>query len=304
MKTYNIKVRYFFILVLIFSFFTSQASTFHAEDTILPGRMLSFKDSLFLGVKAPKKIYVYHIMQPKQNLKGLESYYSISVGDLAYYNPELSNVNSIPVGFPVKIPIPINQVYLKDNAITAVRWKVIPLMYQVKPGETLFRIAKVYFGMDVETLKARNGLESNVLEKGQILLIGWMSAKGIPQNARKYSGLGGELRGINDNLRKKFVAGSRTKSGKKKKAIKERGIASWSKGSSRDTKLYALHRTAPIGTILKVYAPAAKRTLFVKVIGKLSNNVHKSDVILYLSPSAAKALGAVNDRLRVQLTHY
>lgn len=304
MKTYNIKVRYFFTFILIFSFFKSQASTFHAEDSLLPGRMLSFRDSLFLGVKAPKKIYIYHVMQPKQNLKGLEGYYSISVGDLAYYNPELSDINSIPVGFPVKIPIPINQIYLKDNATTAVRWKVIPLMYQVKPGETLFRIAKVYFGMDVETLKARNGLESNVLEKGQILLIGWMNAKGIPQNARKYSGLGGELRDINYNLRKKFVEGSRTKDGVAKKVIKERGIASWSKGSSRDTNLYALHRTAPIGTILKVYAPAAKRTLFVKVIGQLSDNVHQRDITLYLSPSAAKALGAVNDRLRVELSYY
>ena len=292
------------VFLFIFSFSKSQASSFHAEDSIVPGRMLSFKDSLFLGVKGPKKIYIYHIMQPRQTLKGLENYYSISVGDLAYYNPGLSNINSIPVYFPVKIPIPIRQVYLKDNETTAVKWKVVRLLYQVKPGETLFRIAKVYFGMDVETLKARNGLESNTLEKGQILHIGWMNVKGIPQSARKYSGLSGELRGINDNLRKKFGAKSRTASGKKKKANKERGIASWSKGSSRDTKLYALHRTAPIGTILKVYAPAAKRTLFVKVIGRLSNNVHKSDVILYLSPSAAKSLGAINPRLRVELTHY
>ena len=262
--------------------------------------MLSFKDTVFLGVKGPKKVYLLHEMKSGQNLKGLEKYYSLSVGDLAYYNPEILNINAIPIGHKVNVSVPLSSLLREDNEMTQTRWRVVPLFYQVKSGETLFRIARIYFNMPIETLMARNGMENTILEPGQVLHIGWLDVKGIPPTARKYSGLSGEMRVINENLRKKYVADANAK----KREVKQRGIAVWSKESSRDTKLYAMHRTAKIGTVIKVYAPAAKRTLYVKVMGKLSDNIHRGDVVLYLSPSAAKSLGAVNERLRVELSYF
>lgn len=273
----------------------------NALDTIVPGRMLSFKDSVFVGVKAPRKVYLKHKMKPKQTLNGLEKYYSISVGDLAYYNPEVGNLNAIPVNHSLRVPIPLNKLITADNELTKVRWKVVPILYKVKPKETIFRIAKVYFNMDIDLLKQRNGLVDNNLSTGQVLHIGWINVKGIPASARKYSGISSELRVVNFNLKKRFQADTKNS---KKKLYKQKGIAAWSKKSSRDTKLYAMHRTAPIGSVIKVYAPSSKRTLYVKVMGKMSNNVYKRDVILYLSPAAAKSLGAVNERLRVDLNYH
>ncbi len=272
----------------------------NAVDTIVPGRMLSFKDSVFIGVKAPRKVYLMHRMKPKQTLNGLEKYYSISVGDLAYYNPEVGNLNAIPVNHLLRVPIPLNKLITGDTEITKVRWKVVPVLYKVKPRETIFRIAKMYFNMDIDLLKKRNGLVDNTLSTGQILHIGWIDVKGIPASSRKYSGISGELRVVNSNLKKRFQADVKSK----KKLYKQKGIAVWSKKSSRDTKLYAMHRTAPIGSVIKVYAPSSKRTLYVKVMGKMSNNVYKSDVVLYLSPAAAKSLGAVNQRMRVDLNYH
>lgn len=295
------------LCILLTSFTTNKGKIFNNStseesiDTIVPGRMLSFKDSVYLGVMGEKKVYLIHRMKPAQTLKGLEKYYSISAGDITFMNPSIKNMNVIPVGHPVKIPLPVKAIMMEDNETTKVRWKVIPLLYKVKKGDTVFRIAKKYFDMPIETLMKRNNLENYSLELGKVLHIGWMDVKGIKPGLRTYTGLNAELRAINRKLKKRFIADAQ---GKKKKLVKKRGIAKWNRNSSRDVKLYALHRTAPIGTVIKVYAPSAKRTLYVKVMGKMSKNVYLPDEILYLSPSAAKALGGVNERLRVDLTYY
>lgn len=292
------------ILVLTLTFSTSStAHTNHLtkEDTIVPGRMLSFKDTLYANFRGGRQLYITHVMKRGQTLNGLEKYYAVSVGDLVYYNPDIKDIYAIPVGKGVRIPIQVSHIMREDNEITQVRWKVIPIMYQVKQGETLYRVSKTYFGMPIDMIKKRNNLTSDVLKKGQVLHIGWLNVKGIQPSERKYSGLKGELRVVNSNLKKKFDADA--KNTRKREKI-QKGTAIWKKSSSRDTKLYALHRTVPIGTVIKVYCPSTKRTLHVKVMGKMSDDVYRDDYIIYLSPAAATSLGAVNAKLRVELTYY
>jgi LysM repeat protein len=293
------------ILILSLVAFLSNAGvcnvhTITKVDTILPGRMLSFKDTLHVNFKGGTQPFIIHKMKYGQNLKGLEQYYAISVGDLIYFNPEIKSFTQIPVGQSIRIPIALSNLMLEDNEITKVRWKVVPVVYKVKPGETIFRVAKTYFNMPVETLLKRNKLKTSTLKTGQILHIGWFNVKGIMPSERKYTGLKGELRGVNATLMQKYEAASQ--SGKAKKF--ERGSAIWKKSSSRDTKLYALHRTAPIGSVIKVYSVASKRTLYVEVKGRMSDNVYDSEDIIYLSPAAATSLGAVNEHLRVELTYF
>lgn len=270
-------------------------------DSIIPGRMLSFKDTLQINFKSSTQPYLIHKMKPGQTLKGLEKYYAISVGDLIYYNPEVKNFYQIHIGQSVRIPIALSHLILEDNETTAVRWKVIPIFYKVKPGETLFRVARTYFKIPVNTLMKRNNLVNNTLKTGQLLQVGWFDVKGIQPTERKYTGLKGELRIVNAKLKKKYDVTSKV-SGNSKKF--QRGTSIWKKSSSRDTKLYALHRTAPIGTIIKVYCPSSKRTLYVEVKGRMSDNVYRDNFIIYLSPAAATSLGAVNERLRVELTYF
>jgi LysM repeat protein len=296
------KIVFIFLLALTFANIGFANTNYTSKaDSLIPGRMLSFKDTLQVAFKSSTQPFLIHKMKPGQTLKGLEKYYAISVGDLVYYNPEIKNLYQIHVGQSVRIPISLSNLMLKDNATTKVRWRVIPVLYKVKPGETLFRIAKTYFNMPIDTLMKRNNLTSNTLKTGQLLHMGWLNVKGIQPNERKYTGLKGELRIVNAKLKKKYDAVAKT-SRKSKKF--ERGTSIWKKSSSRDTKLYALHRTAPIGTIIKVYCPSSKRTLYVEVKGRMSNNVYRENFIIYLSPAAATSLGAVNERLRVELTYF
>jgi outer membrane murein-binding lipoprotein Lpp len=47
-----------------------------------------------------------------------------------------------------------------------------PVMHAVKPGDTLFRLSRQY-GVDVKQLKEWNELQSNVIEIGQKLVVGY-----------------------------------------------------------------------------------------------------------------------------------
>lgn len=84
--------------------------------------------------------------------------------------------------------------------------------------------------------------------------------------------------------------------------ITQKGVAVWNK-SQNSAELFALHKTAPIGSILQVTNPLNDRVIYVKVIGKFQTAGHRYDAILFLSSAAAKALGGINKNFRVEI-HY
>lgn len=66
----------------------------------------------------------------------------------------------------------------------------------------------------------------------------------------------------------------------------------------------ALHRTAPMGTILKVRNEMNNREVFVRVQGKLPDTALTDKVIIRISRSAYDRLGAIDPRFRVEVTYY
>jgi len=73
-------------------------------------------------------------------------------------------------------------------------------------------------------------------------------------------------------------------------------------GASNDLFL-ALHRTAPVGTIMQVRNEMNDQSVFVKVIGKLPDTGENSKVIVKISKRAYERLAAVDRRFRVQLSY-
>lgn len=86
-------------------------------------------------------------------------------------------------------------------------------------------------------------------------------------------------------------------------SITEKGIASWTKSSSDDGNYYALHKTAPIGTVITMKNLNNGKSLTVKVIGKLPDTGANQNVIIKISGSAAQNLGILDDKVLVQLTY-
>lgn len=95
------------------------------------------------------------------NLWQISKKFNVSVSDIKKAN-NLKN-NKLQVGMKLVIP-------QKDNKITKQLKSREPEYHVVKKGETLFRIAKKY-NISVEELKRLNGLDSDIISKGQKLIV-------------------------------------------------------------------------------------------------------------------------------------
>lgn len=86
--------------------------------------------------------------------------------------------------------------------------------------------------------------------------------------------------------------------------VLESGLAELIEGTDGNRKYLALHRTAPVGTILKVKNEMNNREVFVRVMGKLPDNAMSDKLVIKISKSAYDRLGAIDPRFRVQVTYY
>jgi len=84
------------------------------------------------------------------------------------------------------------------------------------------------------------------------------------------------------------------------KKFSEQGIAEMIDAGEGTNKFLALHRTAPIGTLIKVANQANRQSVWVKVIGKLSS---PGDVVIKISPKAFEKLSQNDKRIRAELSY-
>ena len=85
-----------------------------------------------------------------------------------------------------------------------------------------------------------------------------------------------------------------------KKTI-ETGIAELIDVPDNSGKYLALHKSAPIGTLVLVKNLANNQSIWVKVIGRLPNA--DSKLIIKLSPKAFERLNAVDKRIRAEISY-
>jgi rare lipoprotein A (peptidoglycan hydrolase) len=126
--------------------------------------------------------------------------------------------------------------------------------------------------------------------------MGWMDIRGIPENYRKFRGH--PLWKNNQTYRDWYLNARLVK-----KEYLERGIAHWHKDSSQEGEFLALHRTAPINSIVAINNPMNNRTLYAKVIGRIPDAVYEDNVIVVLSPKAAMLLGARDANFFVKMRY-
>ncbi len=90
-------------------------------------------------------------------------------------------------------------------------------------------------------------------------------------------------------------------------ATSEKGVATWIENNGIQTandRFYALHSTAPIGSIIKVRNLMNNRTIYAKVIGSLSESEKQEKVLIKLSVGAAERLNVLDNRFVVEMTYY
>jgi len=84
----------------------------------------------------------------------------------------------------------------------------------------------------------------------------------------------------------------------------EKGVATWIDDPTLDpSKKLVLHRTAPVGTVIKITNPMTGRTTFAKVVGRIYDNESNKDAILVMTKNVAESIGALDKRVRVTISY-
>lgn len=275
---------------------TNIFATTAQDSVVIPLRMLHPIDTLEAIIQGNNRFLLHHV-KPKQTLYSISKYYGLEITDLMYYNPSLKT--GVEINQTIKIPVGSRDIKWKKTSKT-IKWRMIEVVYVVKPKDTVYKIAKTKFGMELDSFRHLNNMTHDTLEIGDKVIVGWIDIDGIPPKVGVRAWLPISLYNSYRKLKAIYLKNSQDK---KKQEVTEKGPAVWHK-NQKTNNLYALHKTAPIGSVLKVTNPLNNRTLYVKVVGRMQTAGYRYDTVLVLSHGAAEALGGVNKSFRVDISYY
>lgn len=256
--------------------------------------VLDASDSIYIEMTPLQEKAFNHVVEKNQTLFSIAKFYGLKVVDLFYYNPDLEK-SSLSIGTIIKIPMPTKGIIRRRGKKFDPN-KCVPVCYIVKPKDNLYKIAKTWFKVPIDTLIERNNLPSPGIHVGQTLHIGWMRKTGIPATYRKFRGQPIDKK--NQKLARKYQQASQVK-----RERKEHGVAYWQDVGVKSVDLYALHRKAPLNSIIAITNPMTRRTVYAKVIGPIPESVHDDNVVAVISSRVAKLLGAKDQRAYVKLRY-
>jgi peptidoglycan endopeptidase LytF len=161
----------------------------------------------------------------------------------------------------------------------------------------MYSIATKY-KMTMDQLKAKNNLTDNSLSVGQKLLI-----KGqYPVKPAFVPSVSSQGIDSTNSIKDPSLRYPPSRYGLNQ--VDEKGTATWIADQDLDpTKMLVLHRSAPIGTVMKITNPMSNRTTFAKVVGKFTENESTKDIIIVMTKAVADALGALDKRFYCSLTY-
>ncbi|WP_218859008.1 DPBB and LysM peptidoglycan-binding domain-containing protein [Mucilaginibacter sp. E4BP6] len=308
----------FRILLLVTILLTSTTSLFAN----------SLRDSIGVENKDGKKI-ILHKVDPKDNYYSIGRRYKVSPKAIMQYN----NNATMQIGVIIKVPTdkpflessyntpqkpqPTSPVVVKQHVTPPVQSQPeqvqqtapeqkpmatssnVPTQdYKVSAGETLYSIAK-RFGTTVEDITSINGLTSTTLTPGQIIKVraGQTPAPTAPVTA-KPDATSVVVPADSANA----VKFNTNHYGLYEKD--EKGVATWMDDADLDpNKKLVLHRTAPIGTVIKITNPMTNLTTYAKVVGRFTDNEANKDVIIVVTKNVADSLGALDKRFHVSISY-
>lgn len=274
--------------------------------TTLPKITETPKNTVISATPAPTN----HTVKAKENLNLLAKMYGTSAEEIKKLN-QLSSIN-LQIGQVLQIPTagtsqnqgmsentvttPVqssaSSTTTNPSTITATKAIEPSFEHLVSAGETIFSIAKKY-NLTTYQLKNFNSLTSNELTVGQKLIIKGEAAMAANTSAAADDDTAptASTTSIKDPTLK--YAASRYGLTQ----VEEKGVAVWIEDLDLEAnKMLVLHRTATMGTVIKITNPMTNRSTFAKVVGKFTENETTKDVIIVLTKAVADAVGALDKR--------
>jgi len=259
-------------------------------------------DSLGLK-KENNKTFLLFKVGPKQSLFSILKRYNLSLTEFKSAN---SNVE-IPVKTGEILYIPLHYLEESNPAPKVVEEKVTEApkeaeIHIVAPKQGLLSVANMH-KVTMAELRKWNNLTSDRLQEGQRLIVSDPSGTKSTIAVDKASLLPAKTTAAVTPPAPAPVAEAPAKE-KGPEDIKkkiETGIAELIDVPDNSGKFLALHRTAPIGTLVLVKNLTNNQSIWVKVIGRLPGG--DSKVIIKLSPKAFEKLNAVDKRVRAEISY-
>lgn len=268
-------------------------------------------------------VLVLHKVKSGQTLYSLSRRYGTSVQSIRDENGGLSA--GLKVGQTLKIP------YGKEIRETASN--AIPTdtkVHTVGKGETLFSISRKY-GLKVEQLKTLNKLSSNALALGQKLIVEASTPAQTPQPVEEAPK---EEPVKTDEQENPVVSEPETPvvsvdttstevaidtasttieiqkeapavyEGTPFKEVTEEGVAELIEEEEPSKKFLALHKTAKVGTVIKIRNLKNDLTVYVRVVGQIPDTSDNENVLIKINKRAHDQLKALDPRFMAELSYF
>ena len=287
----------------------------------------SAADSVGVENQNGKKV-ILHKLAPKDNYYSIARRYNVSPKAIIKFNNNakmvIGSIIKVPTDRPYAEPVqtvkaapvhqnkPVVQAPVTQPTVTQqqqtqpanTRDDATPTQYKVSAGETLYSIAK-RFNTTVEDIVNLNGLKSNSISPGQVLLVksNTPSSTTAPPTTQPVD----NAVATRDSTSPVSVPDSSHHIDANRFGIyekDEKGVATWMDDDGLDpNKMLVLHKTAPIGTVIKITNVMTNRTTFAKVVGRFTDTEQTKDVVIVMTKNVAQALGALDKRFQVNLSY-
>ena len=243
---------------------------------------------------------VLHIVQEGETLYRLAREYEVTTDNIKSWNALGTDPLKIGQSIVIYQPLPEKEKPDPERYVT----------HQVEEGETLYAIARAYQEPLVELMK-RNELTTENIKLGQTLIICEKNPIPVPVvNVEPTASTVSTPRRIsrNEALRQEKERYERIRREEEEtiasyKKVSSNGFASVIEGHLNTQKFLALHRSAPVGTILRVRNEMNDVSIFVRVVGKLPDTGVNNKLEIRLTQSAYDKLGGINERFPVEITY-
>lgn len=257
-------------------------------------------------VPAMKSATAMHVVAAKETLYSIARQYSLSVDQLKQWNnlttDELKLGQSLIVIQP-KYQSAATPITKTPSEVPAI--KSASAMHTVAAKETLYSISRQY-NISVAQLKQWNNLTSDELKLDQQLMVvqpKYSSTVAVvptssttPTNVTPVSTTSTNTMPATTPIRiSEKVMGA--------DEMKEEGNGDLMSGTEGSRKYLAFHRTAKIGSVLKVRNQQNNREVFVRVMGPMPADA-SSDLVIIVSKAAFNRLEAGEGKFKVEVTYY
>jgi len=317
-------MKYSIVQILLFISFGTLATPVLAEGTS------SRRDSIGTE-RANGKTYILHKVDAGQTLYAVMRRYGVPIGEIKAANAGMSDnlrtdqVIRVPYTPPksTRVSAREERIAAREEKKKVEEKKTEPAtatpppvktpagIHKVEQGQTLYSIA-VKYGVLMADVRKWNGLTSDNVQLGQDLIVSEKAYSErrpsvtpfpAPKAAEKTEAASPSV-AVVEKPKKPVVEESKPEPKEPVgHRMSESGLAELIDTEESSSKYLALHRSAPLGTLIEVKNQYNQEKIWVKVVGRIPSTSINEDIVIKLSARAFEKLSPNSRRFRAEINY-